>query len=123
MGAVFTLNYCKHQHVGGFSMGSALAIYAGLTYEHTLGGIVSLSGFLLQRGKIPGEHKANLNTPIFLGHGQNDFLVPYTFGQMTEQALKKFNSNVTFHTYPIDHSSSPNELRDAVDFIKANIKG
>ena len=102
-------------------MGAALATYAGLTFGHTLGGIVSLSGFLLQRDKIPGQHKANLHTPIFLGHGQFDPLVPFSFGQMTEQALKKFNPNVTLRSYPIDHTSSPDELRDAKEFIKANV--
>jgi pimeloyl-ACP methyl ester carboxylesterase len=65
-----------------------------------------MSGFLLQRNRIPGvnfkcwkfendilikDHRANLNTPIFLGHGRDDFIVPYTYGQLTEQAVKAFN--------------------------------
>lgn len=40
--------------VGGCSMGGALGLYAGLTYKRKLSGIVSLSGFLLQRNTIPG---------------------------------------------------------------------
>lgn len=40
--------------VGGFSMGGALALYAGLTYDKPLGGILGLSSFLVQRMKIPG---------------------------------------------------------------------
>lgn len=40
--------------VGGCSMGGALALYAGLTYNKPLGGIVCLSGFLLQRNTLPG---------------------------------------------------------------------
>lgn len=38
--------------LGGFSMGAALAIYAGLTYNKPLGCIISLSGFVLQRDKL-----------------------------------------------------------------------
>lgn len=38
--------------LGGFSMGAALAIYAGLTYGKPLGCIVSFSGFLLQRKEL-----------------------------------------------------------------------
>jgi len=107
--------------LGGFSMGAALAIYAGLTNPNTLGGIVSLSGFLLCRNELPGEHKANLSTPIFMGHGSDDFLVPLQFGQMTESALKAFNSNVRMIVYPgLQHSSSPQELSDAVAFLQAN---
>lgn len=40
--------------LGGFSMGGALAIYAGLTYNKPLAGILGLSSFLLQRDKLPG---------------------------------------------------------------------
>lgn len=35
-------------------MGGALALYAGLTYPHKLGGIIGLSSFLIQRDKLPG---------------------------------------------------------------------
>lgn len=40
--------------IGGFSMGGALAIHAGLTFDEPLGGILSLSGFLLQRDVVEG---------------------------------------------------------------------
>lgn len=109
--------------IGGFSMGGALALYAGITYPKKLGGIVGLSSFLLQRDKIPGSHTANLQTPVFLGHGSNDFLVPLTFGQLTEQRLKQFNPNVSFHVYPgMAHSSCPQELKDMQTFLNQNFK-
>uniref|UniRef100_A0AC34QZN8 Palmitoyl-protein hydrolase n=1 Tax=Panagrolaimus sp. JU765 TaxID=591449 RepID=A0AC34QZN8_9BILA len=108
--------------VGGFSMGGALAIYAGLTYDKPLGGLVGLSSFLLQRDKLPGNHTANLKTPVFLGHGTNDFLVPLQFGQLTKDAIAKFNPNIELKTYPMDHSSCPQELRDVKDFLNKNLK-
>lgn len=40
--------------IGGCSMGGALALYAGLTYDKPLAGIVCLSGFLIQREKLSG---------------------------------------------------------------------
>ena len=40
--------------VGGFSMGGALSLYAALTYDKPLAGVVALSSFLLQRDKLPG---------------------------------------------------------------------
>uniref|UniRef100_A0A914E2D0 palmitoyl-protein hydrolase n=2 Tax=Acrobeloides nanus TaxID=290746 RepID=A0A914E2D0_9BILA len=97
----------KRTVVGGFSTGGALALYAGLTYKEPLGAIVGLSSFLLQRNKLPGEHKANLQTPIFLGHGTEDLLVPFTFGQLTADAIKQFNPNVELHSYPMDHNICP----------------
>ncbi|EYC12872.1 hypothetical protein Y032_0045g1132 [Ancylostoma ceylanicum] len=51
--------------LGGFSMGGALALYAGLTYPHKLGGIVGLSSFLIQRDKLPGVGKRfNWQEPV-----------------------------------------------------------
>ncbi|KAL7078691.1 hypothetical protein ACQ4LE_002049 [Meloidogyne hapla] len=80
-----------------------------------------MSGYLIQRSKLPGDHKANLKTPIFLGHGQDDFLIPYSFGQMTFQELQKFNPNVTLIPYQCQHGTTPQELADTLTFIKTSI--
>uniref|UniRef100_A0A9J2PAV4 palmitoyl-protein hydrolase n=2 Tax=Ascaris TaxID=6251 RepID=A0A9J2PAV4_ASCLU len=99
--------------IGGFSMGGALALYAGLTYDKPLAGILGLSSFLVQRSKVPGNHTANSNTPILMGHGGADFMVPIAFGEMTAAFLKKFNPNVLMKTYPsMPHGSCPEELAD-----------
>uniref|UniRef100_A0A1I7S8S9 palmitoyl-protein hydrolase n=1 Tax=Bursaphelenchus xylophilus TaxID=6326 RepID=A0A1I7S8S9_BURXY len=107
--------------IGGFSMGGALAIHAGLTFSAKLAGIVSLSGFLLQRDTVEGLISANKQTPAFLGHGRNDPLVPLTFGQMTEAKLKTFNPNVTFKTYNCDHSTTEEEIADVAAFVQKQI--
>nr|CAD2168513.1 unnamed protein product [Meloidogyne enterolobii] len=115
----------KRISIGGFSMGAALALYlkfiAGLTFDKPLGCIISLSGYLIQRSKLPGDHKANLKTPVFLGHGQDDFLVPYSFGQLTYQEIHKFNPNVTLIPYQCQHGTTPQELADTLTFIKTSI--
>ncbi|PIO77141.1 acyl-protein thioesterase 1 family protein [Teladorsagia circumcincta] len=108
--------------LGGFSMGGALALYAGLTYPHKLAGIVGLSSFLIQKDKLPGNHTANKETPIFLGHGANDFIVPLSLGQLAEKHLKVFNPNVRLHVYDgMAHSSSAEELSDLKKFIDERI--
>ncbi|VDD92676.1 unnamed protein product [Enterobius vermicularis] len=92
--------------IGGFSMGGALALYAGLTYDKPLGGILGLSSFLIRKDKIPQSCTANRNIPILMGHGDRDFLVPLQFGQLTEKYLKAFNPNVELKVYPqMEHSS------------------
>lgn len=104
--------------IGGFSMGGALALYAGLTYDKPLGGIIGLSSFLIQRTKVPGNHTINKHIPIFMGHGGQDFLVPLTFGQMTEAYIKAFNPNIQIKVYPgMAHSSCSEELEDVKNFI------
>ncbi|KAL3998947.1 Acyl-protein thioesterase 1 domain protein [Acanthocheilonema viteae] len=104
--------------VGGFSMGGALALYAGLIYDKPLAGIIGLSSFLVQRKKLPGNHTANKGVQIFMGHGGQDFLVPLSFGQMTEAYIKTFNPNICMKVYPrMAHSSCSEELVDAKEFI------
>ncbi|VDN83921.1 unnamed protein product [Brugia pahangi] len=117
--------------VGGFSMGGALALYAGLIYDKPLAGIIGLSSFLVQRTKLPGvnrefrrctpffqNHTANKDVQIFMGHGGQDFLVPLSFGEMTEAYIKAFNPNIRMKVYPrMAHSSCPEELVDAKEFI------
>jgi len=107
--------------IGGFSMGGALALHAALTYPTSIGTVVGLSSFLLQRDAVEGQCTGNKNIPVFLGHGRNDVLVPYTFGQMTEQKLKTFNPNVVFKGYNVDHSTTDEELKDVAKFLKQNL--
>lgn len=54
------------------------------------------------------NHTANKDVQIFMGHGGQDFLVPLSFGQMTEAYIKAFNPNITMKVYPrMAHSSCP----------------
>ncbi|CAK5085610.1 unnamed protein product [Meloidogyne enterolobii] len=102
----------KRISIGGFSMGAALALYAsGIDFRQT-----SWMYYLVE-----WDHKANLKTPVFLGHGQDDFLVPYSFGQLTYQEIHKFNPNVTLIPYQCQHGTTPQELADTLTFIKTSI--
>lgn len=104
--------------IGGFSMGGALALYAGLTYDKPLGGILGLSSFLIRKDKIPQNCPVNKNVAIFMGHGDQDFLVPLAFGRLTEDYLKTFNPNVHFKVYcGMAHSSCGQEIEDARRFL------
>src|SRR6185295_15442144 len=64
--------------LAGFSQGAVIALTTGLHYSSALAGLIALSGYL------PGIEKnthalgnANKNTPIFIGHGKEDTLIPY----------------------------------------------
>lgn len=104
--------------VGGFSMGGALALYAGLTYDKPLGGIIGLSSFLVRKEKIPKDVTVNKNVPIFMGHGDQDFLVPLNFGRLTEAYVKSFDPNVVMKIYEgMPHSSCAQEMEDTRQFL------
>ncbi|KAL7905926.1 Phospholipase/Carboxylesterase domain-containing protein [Trichoderma velutinum] len=111
--------------LGGFSQGGAMSIFSGLTAPFKLGGIVGLSSWMLLHHKfkefIP-EANLNKETPIFMGHGDNDQLVLYEWGLATEQKLKEFGFDVTLETYEgMQHSACIQEFDDVESFLVSRL--
>lgn len=99
--------------LAGFSQGGAMALYVGLRYPKRLAGIMVLSGYLLFPESLQSEHsQANVVTPVFVGHGTQDPMVPFALGQATKTALETGAWPVEWHSYPIPHSVSPVEIAD-----------
>lgn len=88
--------------LGGFSQGGAMSIFSGLTCRHKLGGIFGLSCYLLIHSKIQSfipPDNANLQTPIFMGHGDSDPLVKPEWATQTAQVLKDWGYKVNLKMY------------------------
>jgi len=99
--------------LAGFSQGGAMALHVGLRYEQKLAGIMALSAYLLFPERLESEHaRAYAETPVFLGHGTQDPVVPLFLGQAVRSALKAGSWPVEWHTYPIPHSVSQPEIED-----------
>ena len=89
--------------LGGFSQGGATSLLSGITASSKIAGIVALSSWLLLSDSFNDHIPAgNLNkeTPIFMGHGDEDPLVRYDWAKATEQKLKQGGYDVTLNTYP-----------------------
>ncbi|XP_065061795.1 acyl-protein thioesterase 1-like [Rhopilema esculentum] len=106
--------------IGGFSQGGAVALHAAFTSDVTFGGVVALSTWLPMHQQFPAASTGkNQSTPIFQGHGDHDPVVPYQFGKMTHEYLKKMNPSPVFKTYRgVSHSSCEQEMGDVKDFIR-----
>ncbi|KTW30679.1 hypothetical protein T552_00392 [Pneumocystis carinii B80] len=101
--------------VGGFSQGCVIGLLSGLTYKERLGGIIGFSGYLPLRKKIHTMiSESNLRTPIFMGHGRNDPIVKFEYGQESARILKEdLKLNVKWKEYDgLQHSVNENELKD-----------
>jgi len=104
--------------VGGFSMGGALALYSAFTYDQPLAGIVALSSFLVQRYKVPGNHTANKEVPVFQAHGDADPLCDLAFGQATATLIQIFDPNHEMKIYKgMGHSACDQEFKDVKAFL------
>lgn len=108
--------------LAGFSQGGAMALHVGLRYEQKLAGIMALSAYLLFPERLLQERsEANVTTPVFVGHGTMDPMVPFAMGQATVTALQNEGWPVEWHSYPIPHSVSPPEIADIGHWLKARL--
>ena len=99
--------------LAGFSQGCAMALLAGLRHAQPLAGIVGLSGYLPLAGSTAAERSAaNARTPIFMGHGTFDNVVPLARGQQSCELLQGLGYDVSWHTYPMAHSVAMEEIHD-----------
>ncbi len=97
----------------GFSQGCAMALMTGLRHPQSLGGIVALSGYLPLAATTEAErHPANVHTPIFMAHGQDDDVVLMSRGEQARDHLHALGHPVAWHEYAMDHSLCLPEIRD-----------
>jgi len=108
--------------LAGFSQGGAIALHLGLRHTESLAGILALSTYLpLARYTASEVNEANRNTPIFMAHGSFDPVVPFMLGDSSHQQLQAMGYDVEWHTYPIPHSVSLDEIRDISAWIKKRL--
>jgi len=108
--------------LGGFSQGGALSLYSALRYPKKLAGVVALSCWLPLHRKFPAAAiDANKSIPLLQCHGDQDFVVPFSWGKASQLVLSTFldQTSYKFNTYKgLGHSSSTAELNDVMEFIR-----
>jgi len=99
--------------LAGFSQGGAMALHVGLRYPQKLAGIMVLSAYLLFPERLQNElSAANAATPVFLAHGTQDPMVPFSLGESVRSVLQQGQWPLEWHQYPIPHSVSEPEIAD-----------
>jgi phospholipase/carboxylesterase len=112
----------SHIVLAGFSQGCAMVLHTGLRHKSTLAGIIALSGYLPLAESVATErHAANQRTPIFMGHGLMDPVVPIFRGEASRQALVTLGHDVQWHSYPMPHSVHPQEIADISAFLRQTL--
>lgn len=105
--------------LAGFSQGGAMSYYTGLSFEKKLGGILVLSGYMPLEGELKPTAEAK-STPLMALHGDADGVVRLSWGEDgVTQAKAKGLTEVSFKVYEgLPHSADPEELDDALAFLK-----
>ena len=104
--------------LAGFSQGGANALQAGLRYRDTLAGIVALSSYLALDDSLDAEAApANKATPIFMGHGTQDQVVPLQRAERSRAALTQRGYRLEWQTWPMPHSVCGEEVEAIAEFL------
>jgi phospholipase/carboxylesterase len=99
--------------LAGFSQGGAVALYLAPRYPQRLAGVVALSCYLPLGGLLLTERlPANNATPLFMGHGLADAVIPVALAMSSRDLLRKSGVPVEWHEYPMAHTVSPAEIAD-----------
>ncbi|ACV25593.1 alpha/beta hydrolase [Kangiella koreensis] len=105
--------------LAGFSQGGAIALHLATRLDKKLAGIVALSTYLTVPDKLADEKSdTNLNTPIFMAHGQQDPVVPIQRGQYSAKVLEENGFKVQWSDYPMPHAVCLEEIQALGKYIQ-----
>ena len=110
--------------LAGFSQGGAVALHAGLRHPQPLAGIMSLSAPVPFIEELLDEiHPANAAAPVFMAHGTDDRMIPYSMAQQTQRSLQAHGLSLEWHNYVMGHSVAPEEIRDISRWLMRVLAG
>jgi phospholipase/carboxylesterase len=103
----------QHIILAGFSQGGAMVYMTGLTYPERFAGLIALSTYIPAESLLREEyHPANCQTPLFIGHGTRDPVVPIPLGQAAQQTITALGNPYVYFEYPMQHSVCAQEISD-----------
>jgi phospholipase/carboxylesterase len=96
----------------GFSQGACLALEYAARFPHRFGGVIGLSGALIENGDRPRTYSGSLlGTPLFLGGGDMDDHIPSERIDRSERLLSGMGAIVTRRIYPgMGHTVNADEF-------------
>lgn len=97
----------------GFSQGGVVALHAGLSGSFRVGAVVGLSTWLPAAEALAPVSGEQQTTPVWLGHGRLDSIVPLMAHERAKTSLSQLGvKQLTSRSYAMAHSILPEELED-----------
>lgn len=97
--------------LAGFSQGGAMTLHTGLRHAERLAGLMVLSSYLPLPQTLTAERsRANVQTPIFMVHGEDDPVIAIELAERSVQQLQAAGYEVEWRSYPMEHSVCIEEI-------------
>jgi phospholipase/carboxylesterase len=98
----------------GFSQGGVVVLHAALSFGFRVGAVIGLSTWLPAFEQLSPVSPSLTETPIWLGHGRFDTVVPLQAHERAKQRLSTLGmTQVSSALYPMAHTIVPEELMEA----------
>lgn len=109
--------------VAGFSQGAAMALFVGARHEHSLAGIMALSGYHVIRSSFEAErNEANRATEVFFAHGTYDPVVPTAWGREAKNDFDAWSTGkLHWNEYPMEHNVCADEAQAVGAWLRARL--
>ena len=95
----------------GFSQGATVCYEFILQLDYSWGGVFPIAGFIRNFDNGISINSNQKKTPIIIGHGEDDQIVPITSSEKIYSYLNKANNNVSFEKYKGGHKISLDYLK------------
>ncbi|MFD1862908.1 alpha/beta hydrolase [Planococcus chinensis] len=105
----------------GFSQGAILSMSAALAHSESIKGVVALSGYIPDFVKEDFRGKPMANTALFISHGQQDQVLPYSWSKESKYYFESAGADVTFKSYPSPHTVSLENYQDFTNWLLAQL--
>ena len=101
----------------GFSQGATICYDFILQLEHPWGGVFPVAGFKRNRESFFTIHENQKKTPIIIGHGLKDKIIPIASSENIYNELQSNNFNVSFEKFNGGHKININYLKKIQSII------
>lgn len=108
--------------LGGFSQGGTVSMAYAFTRPGRVAAALNFSGFLVDDPAVALEPETVGGTPIFWGHGTGDPAIPFALAERGRATLRSLDADLTTRDYAMGHGISPDELRDAVEWLSRRVE-
>lgn len=112
-----------HVVLGGFSQGGTTSLAWALTRPGRVSAVVNFSGFLADTELISLGAMSTDATPVFWGHGTHDPNIPFALARGGREKLASRGVPLATRDYEIGHWIVPEEVADAVAFVRGVTTG